>query len=138
MTKPALRPAPFAFSLLALLGARDRPSRPRVSTRAIFREVLRRFLVLLCAVVLIQETNLGSLFVGAECLETCPDDTTPGHCSPVCASCSCGTRVISVTPQLTRLPAPASFDGRPFADAAVSLGDTHLSDILHVPKRVFA
>jgi hypothetical protein len=87
---------------------------------------------------LIQETNLGSLFLGAECLETCPDDTTPGRCSPICTACSCGTHANPVAPRMTRLSAPASLDGHQLADAAVLPGDTHLSDILHVPKRLVA
>lgn len=106
--------------------------------RAILTPVLRRLLVVLCAVVLIQETNLGSLVLGAQCLETCPDDSTPGHCSPICATCSCGTLANRVAPEVTRLPAPASFDSRPRTDLAVLPGDTYLSDILHVPKRPLA
>ena len=106
--------------------------------RATLGPVLRRLLVALCAVVLIQETNLGSLFLGAECFETCSDDTTPGHCSPICASCSCGTHANPVTPRATRLPAPVTFDGPRLADAAISSGDIHLPEILHVPKRVTA
>lgn len=97
--------------------------------------MLRRVLVLLFAVVLMQETNLGSLFIGAECFETCSSDTAPGHCSPVCASCSCGTHANPVTPRLTRLPAPASFDGPRRTEMAIATSDSHLSDILHVPKQ---
>jgi hypothetical protein len=88
--------------------------------------------------VLSQESNLGSLFLGAECIETCPDDTAPGHCSPICATCSCGTHANPETPQVTRLPAPATFDGPKLADAAVSQGDSYLPEILHVPKRLVA
>lgn len=84
--------------------------------------------------VLVQETSLGSLILGAECFETCPDDTTPGHCSPICATCSCGSHANPVTPQATRLPAPATYDGRQLADAAISPSDIHLPEILHVPK----
>lgn len=100
--------------------------------------MLRRLLVALCATVLIQETSLGSLFLGADCVETCPADAVPGHCSPVCAACSCGTQANPVTPEATRLPAPAPLDGRRLADSIVSPGDSHLSEILHVPKRPVA
>ena len=100
--------------------------------------VLRRALVLLCAVVLIQETNLGSLIVGAECFEKCADDVSPGHCSPSCATCTCGTHANPVSPRLTRLPAPATSKSRGFAEAAPASGDLHLPDILHVPKRLVA
>jgi len=94
--------------------------------------------VLLCAVVLMQETNLGSLLLGAECLETCPSDTAPGHCSPACASCSCGTHANPVAPRPTRLPAPASLDGPRRAEMPLAPSDGHLSDIRHVPKPLVA
>lgn len=112
-----------------------RLGRPAVLPSAV---VLRRLLVMLCAAVLIQESNLGSLILGAECFETCPDDATPGHCSPICATCSCGTHANPVTPQATQLPAPATFDARQLADASVSPRDLHLPEILHVPKRPLA
>ncbi len=99
---------------------------------------LRRVLVLLYVVMLVQETNLGSLFVGAECFETCADDFAPGHCSPVCASCSCGTQANPVAPRVTRLPAPELRANRLFHEAAAPLSDTYQSDILHVPKRFVA
>ena len=100
--------------------------------------VLQRVLVLFCLAVLIQETNLGSLAFGAECVETCPDDTSPGHCPPICATCSCGTHANPVAPQATRLPVPAPLDGPELADAAVSPSDIHLPEILHVPKLLLA
>ena len=100
--------------------------------------MLRRVLVLACAVVLLQETNLGSLIVGAACLETCSDDDAPGHCSPVCATCGCGTHANPVSARITRLPAPAAADRHDLVDAVLAAGDLHLPDILHVPKRLFA
>lgn len=100
--------------------------------------VLRRALVLLCAVVLIQESNLGSLAVGADCLEKCADDIAPGHCSPICATCACGTHASPIASRVTRLPVPALLESRKFAEAALSPGDLHLPDILHVPKRLVA
>jgi hypothetical protein len=100
--------------------------------------VLRRLLVLLCAFVLLQETNLGSLIVGAECFEKCADDITPGHCSPICATCTCGTHANPVSPRVTRLPAPAAANTHDFTAAALAAGDLHLPDILHVPKRLVA
>jgi hypothetical protein len=107
---------------------------PRVTLSAVFR----RLFFLLAAVVLLQETNLGSLFFGAECIETCPNDTASGHCSPICATCSCGTHANPVTPQATRLPAPASLEGHQIAETARSASDIHLPDILHIPKRPLA
>ena len=100
--------------------------------------VLRRLLVTLCAVVLMQETSLGSLIVGAECFEKCADDVSPGHCSPICVTCTCGTHANPVSPQVTRLPAPAASTSLDFAEAALAAGDLHLPDILHVPKRLVA
>lgn len=100
--------------------------------------VLRRLLVALCAVVLIQETNLGSLIVGAECFEKCADDVSPGHCSPICATCTCGTHANPVSPRITRLLAPAVAESHKLVEAALTAGDLHLPDILHVPKRFVA
>ncbi|HEX2799711.1 MAG TPA: hypothetical protein VHQ44_08565 [Thermoanaerobaculia bacterium] len=100
--------------------------------------VLRRVLVLLCAAVLIQETSLGSLVVGAACLEKCANDTAPGHCSPICAACTCGTHANPVSARVTRLPVPAASKSHAFVEAAPAAGDQHLPDILHVPKRFVA
>lgn len=85
-----------------------------------------------------QETNLGSLIVGAECFEKCADDIAPGHCSPSCATCTCGSHAIPVSPRVTRLPAPAGSKSQGFAGASFATGDLHLPDILHVPKRLVA
>ena len=129
----------------AFAGATPQPPRaelpPRAAglpARASIASVLRRALVLVCALVLIQETSLGSLFLGAACPETCPDDTAPGHCPPTCSSCACGTHANPATPLATRLPAPASSDGHQRADAAVPPTDTFLPEILHVPKPLLA
>ena len=103
-----------------------------------FQVVLRRVLVLLCAAVLIQESNLGSLVVGAACVEKCADDISPGHCSPICVTCACGTHANPVSPRGTRLPAPAASKSHDFAGAAPATGDLHLPDILHVPNRFVA
>jgi hypothetical protein len=100
--------------------------------------VLRRVLVLLCAAVLIQESNLGSLFVGAACDEKCADDMSPGHCSPICAICSCGTHANPISSRVIRLPAPAVLESPDFIEAALTTGDLHLPDIRHVPKRFVA
>lgn len=100
--------------------------------------VLRRALVLLCAVVLIQETNRGSLIVGAECFQKCADGIASGHCSPICATCASGTHANPVSPRLALFPAPATSKNRGFAEAALATGDLHLPDILHVPKRLAA
>ena len=100
--------------------------------------MLRRVLALLCVAVLIQESNLGSLFVGAACMEKCANDTAPGHCSPICASCACGTHANPVSPRVTRLSAPAASKSHDLVEAALATGDLYLPDILHVPKRFIA
>ena len=111
-------------------------ARPPVLSSA---PVLRRLFFLVFAVFLVQETSLGSLFLGAECVETCPDDTSPGHCPPTCATCSCGTHVSPVSPEATRLaspvpaPVPSPRSRRPPAPA-----DRHVGEILHVPKPALA
>jgi len=115
----------------------DTPLPLRILTprwRAIFLSVLRRLSVVLCAVVLLQGTNLGSLLVGAECFERCADDTAPGHCLPICVSCPCGTHANPLPPRATRLPTPASVDSCRPPEAVFSGTDIHLPDILHVPK----
>lgn len=100
--------------------------------------VFRRLLLAICAVVLIQETDLGSLFLGAECFESCPDDTTQGHCPPTCVTCSCGSSVSSVAPTPVRIASPASRPSRPGFEAALPPADSHLPEILHVPKTLLA
>jgi hypothetical protein len=106
--------------------------------RAIFEIVVRRVLVVICAVFLLQETNLGSLIVGAECLERCADDISPGHCSPICATCTCGSHAKPVSPSVTRLPEPAASKSHDLVEAALATGDLYLPDILHVPKQFVA
>jgi hypothetical protein len=100
--------------------------------------VLRRLLFLVFAVFLIQETNLGSLFLGAECVETCPDDTSPGHCPPTCATCACGTHVNPVAPERPALASPAQRLCRTPFEASVPSASQHVGDILHVPKPALA
>jgi hypothetical protein len=100
--------------------------------------VLRRVFVLLCAVILIQETNLGSLIVGTACFEKCEDDVSPGHCSPICATCTCGTHAKPVSPRVTRLSAPAAWTSHDLVEADLATGDPCLPGILHVPKRFVA
>lgn len=100
--------------------------------------VLRRLLFLVFAVFLIQETNLGSLYLGAECVETCPDDTSPGHCPPTCATCSCGTHINPVAPEMPALASPALRLCRSSFEASVPSAFRHVGDILHVPKPALA
>ncbi len=104
----------------------------------LFPVVLRTLLVLLCTAALIQESDLGSLIVGAECLEMCADDIAPGHCSPVCATCTCGTQASPMAPRVACLSTPAALESCDVAEASLSPGDMHLPDILHVPKRLVA
>lgn len=100
--------------------------------------VLRRIFFLFFAVFLVQETSLGSLFLGAECVETCPDDTSPGHCPPTCATCSCATRVSPVSPGIPALASPASRPCRSSFEASAPPTTLHVGDILHVPKPALA
>lgn len=100
--------------------------------------VLRRLLLVLCSVVLLQETNLGSLLIGAECFETCPEDTSPGHCTPICATCACGTHASPLSPRPVKVAAPVSRVSRPFCEAVVPPADCAVEDILHVPKALSA
>jgi hypothetical protein len=100
--------------------------------------VLRRLFFFVFALFLVQETSLGSLFLGAECVETCPDDTTPGHCPPTCATCSCGTHVNPVSPDATRLAVPSPRECRPSFEATAAPADRHVGEILHVPKPALA
>ncbi len=99
-----------------------------------FAAVVRRALLLVFAVFLIQETNLGSLFVGPECYESCASDTAPGHCPPTCATCSCATHANPVPPSATRLSSPEAREVRETFRATSNPSDGHADDILHVPK----
>lgn len=42
-----------------------------------------------CALFIVQETGVGSLLFGVDCVETCPDELSDGRCSPACTACSC-------------------------------------------------
>lgn len=102
------------------------------------RAVVRRALFLVFAIFLIQETDLGSLLVGAECYESCASDTSPGHCPPTCATCSCTTHANPVPPSVARLSSPEAREVPETNRATMSLSDGHAGDIRHVPKPFLA
>lgn len=103
-----------------------------------FAAVLRRAFFLVFAILLIQETALGSLLVGAECYESCASDTSPGHCPPTCATCGCTTHANPVPPSAVRLSSPEARKVRETLRATSSPADGHADDILHVPKSLLA
>lgn len=103
-----------------------------------FAAVLRRALFLVFAIFLIQETDLGSLLLGAECYESCATDTSPGHCPPTCATCSCTTHANPVPPSAVRLSSPEAREVRETLRATASPSDAHAGDIRHVPKPLLA
>ena len=110
----------------------------RFRMRAILEIVVKRVFVVLFSFFLLQETNLGSLIVGAACLERCANDVAPGHCSPICSACACGTLANAVPPRFTLLPALPASGSQEFIEGAQATGDLYLPDILHVPKRFVA
>jgi hypothetical protein len=98
-----------------------------------FPAVVRLVVVALLSLFLAQESSLGSLLAGAECAETCPDDAPGGRCSPVCFTCSCGTRLNPVPPRVARVEMPAPRNGFELATPAVVPAEGHPADIAHVP-----
>lgn len=95
--------------------------------------VARLLLLALLTLSLAQETSLGSLFAGAECAEGCPEDSDAGRCSPVCATCACGSRLSPVPPRLARVESPAPREGFELTTPAASRAEPHRADIAHVP-----
>ena len=102
------------------------------------RPVVRFVVVALLSLVLAQESSLGSLLAGAECRETCPDDTPAGRCSPVCSTCACGTRLNPVAPRIVRLAAPPAREVVERQSPAVTRTEGHPAEIAHVPLRLVA
>jgi len=100
--------------------------------------VVRLVVVVLLSLCLAQESSLGSLLAGAECLETCPDDAPGGRCSPVCVACSCGSRLSPVPARAARLPVPEPRDGFELATPVVALAEGHPPEISHVPLGVLS
>jgi hypothetical protein len=95
--------------------------------------VVRLVGVALLSLFLAQESSLGSLFAGEECVETCPDDEPGGRCSPFCGACSCGTRLNPVPPRVAHLETPAPRDGFELATPVVVPAEVHPAEIAHVP-----
>jgi len=94
--------------------------------------------VALLSLLLAQESSLGSLLAGAECLETCPEDAQGGRCSPVCVACSCGSRLNPVPARADRLAEPEPRDGFELATPVVAPAEGHPPEISHVPLGVLS
>ena len=95
--------------------------------------MVRLVVVALLTLFLAQESSLGSLLAGAECLETCPDDSPAGRCSPVCVTCACGTHLNPVPMRAAGLATPVPRVVLERATPTVAWTDGHPSDISHVP-----
>ena len=95
--------------------------------------MVRLVVVALLSFFLAQESSLGSLLAGAECAETCPDDSPGGRCSPVCVTCSCGTRMNPVPPRVVSLETPAPRIGFELGTPGVAPSEAHRAEIAHVP-----
>jgi len=100
--------------------------------------MVRLVVVAVLTLFLAQESSLGSLLAGAECLETCPDDSPAGRCSPVCVTCACGAPVNPVPMRAAALETPVPRVVLERATPAVAWTDGHPSDISHVPMSLAA
>lgn len=96
--------------------------------------LLRPLFLAACALLLVQETALGSILVGFECEESCPDDVTDGRCAPTCLTCACVAHAearVVVTPVPVRTLEPAvTIEPRP----KLSPLDAPPADVFHVPR----
>jgi hypothetical protein len=100
--------------------------------------VVRLVLAAFLALFLAQESSLGSVLAGAECAESCPDDSPAGRCSPVCVTCACGSRLSPVAPRGVRLAEPPVREAFELAVPSVTTAEAHPSDIAHVPIGLLA
>jgi hypothetical protein len=99
-----------------------------------FRRQARVVLVLFCAAVFAQQTNLGSLVFGDECRDSCPDDAASHRCPLNCTSCTC---VGHGTPVSLALPLPVIVRAavpRTECDEPTTPPDPQPDAIFHVPK----
>jgi len=90
----------------------------------------------LCVLVVSQQTNLGSLLVGDECRDNCPDNDASHRCPLNCTSCACvghGTPLsLASAPPATLRPAL----GRVIPDEPRTLPDPRPESIFHVPRTI--
>ena len=87
-----------------------------------------------CVLALAQQSNLGSLCLGDDCPQSCPDDIGPHRCDLGCAGCACvgnGTP-LSLAPPVP--PAPR-IEGAIFESEPPSrLPDPRPDTMFHVPR----
>ena len=99
-----------------------------------FLRFARILVAVLCAMVVAQQTNLGSLAFGDECRDGCPDGGESHRCPLNCASCACvghGTPVSLTlfTPAIVR---PAV--DRLRCDEPKRIAEPRPDAIFHVPR----
>jgi hypothetical protein len=100
------------------------------------RGLARTLLVVFCATMVAQQTNLGSLVFGDECRDDCPEDANSHRCPLNCTSCACvghGTPVslASAAPPTIR----AAVAGVP-CDEPRAFPDPQPDTIFHVPRSI--
>lgn len=90
--------------------------------------------MLLCVLLLAQETPFGSLVFGLDCVDACEDDVSSGRCPIGCAACACPSHSRSVNfsePTGTLTPeALEVIDAR----ATFPAEDLRADSIFHVPR----
>lgn len=91
-------------------------------------------LVAFCVAILGQQTSLGSLVLGDECTERCPEDAAQGRCAPGCISCSCPTHGSAIN-LATLVAEPEAAPIAPFeTDDRKASADEIPDAVFHVPK----
>ena len=89
-----------------------------------------------CVAMSAQQSNLGSLLVGDECRDSCPDDDASHRCPLNCMSCTCVGHGIPVSLSLGVPPTDRLGAGRVPSDEPRKQPDPQPDAIFHVPKSI--
>jgi len=113
---------------------------PDPRSRRTFPDMLQRIsrivLAGFCVTMVAQQTNLGSLFFGDECRDSCPDDAASHRCPLNCTSCACVGHGIPMSLALTAPPAVRLRVACLPCDEPRTLSDPRPDNIFHVPRPI--
>lgn len=96
-----------------------------------------RSVLLASAVLVSQVAFVLTIAFGAPCLERCPDDGPDGRCPPLCMTCPCSPRPVTVAAKAA-IVAPVARGEMLAACVTRTPAEPEPADIFHVPKSLLA
>ncbi len=98
--------------------------------------MLKLFVAMAAAVLLLQASGAASLATIDDCAESCPHDDPEGECPPVCPSCTCVTHAHPplLPPRDSLALSVQASTVSSFAPVAMFVPSPDPREILHVPR----